>query len=97
MAINMSRLAELENKNVLERWERQELVQLRAQANLNHKIEENVSNLCRKLGVGRNECLTRTLRGVTYTVICRNINARRFHYIGVSHEDGRAYKLAQFD
>ena len=61
---------------------------------LKRKIETRVSEMCSYYGVPASKTKVMTIRGVTYTVICRLSGAKRYNLAGVSHKDGRSYKIA---
>ena len=58
------------------------------------KIAATVERMCAKYGVSVADCPVREVRGVKYTIIGRFAGSRKYHYSGVSHKDGCAWRLA---
>ena len=58
------------------------------------KVAATVARMCAKYGVSPEGCTVREVRGVRYTIIGRFAGSKKFHYSGVSHVDGEAWRLA---
>ena len=60
---------------------------------LQKRIAKRVAEVCNYYGVPESATKVRTVRGITYTVICTIRGAKHYRYSAVSHKDGRAYKI----
>ena len=55
-----------------------------------NRLEEEIQHWCKHYNVSRERCNERTIRGERYTIIGRY----RSRVLGVSHKDGKAYKIS---
>lgn len=60
---------------------------------LAERVQEKTDAMCKKYRVDPARTIIRTVRGEDFTLICRLSNARTRRYVGVSHKDGKAYRL----
>lgn len=58
---------------------------------------DTILRMCAKYNVPVSETKVVTFKGKPFTVIGTRPGSKRFHYLAVSHQDGRAYNLTNIN